>query len=111
MTATALQELLERADRLLKSPSPLVRSAGETCLARARRFLATHQPFDIELTCACCTRPGRAWLATGVADDFLHPLCCGACIAEWRTSHQGARVIKRDGRDWEERPETARRAA
>lgn len=111
MTATQLLALITEADRKLKSPSAVVRELGVSKLNQAQRFLATGQPFEIELTCANCTRPGRAWFATGVADNYLHPLCSRACIAEWKASHQGARVLKRDGRDFEERPAHARRQA
>ena len=111
MTASQLLHLITEADRLLKSPSHVVHQQGLAAFHRARRWLASGEPFEIEMTCAHCTRPGRAWFATGVADDYLHPLCSRACIAEWKTSHQGARVLKRDGRDYVEQPATARRAA
>lgn len=111
MTATALQQLLTEADRKLKSPSAVVRELGLGLFRRVQRFMASGQPFDVELTCANCTRPRRAWFATGVADEFLHPLCSRVCIADWKASHQGARVLKRDGRDYVEQPERARRAA
>lgn len=111
MTASALAKILNEANRFANSPSEVVRERGMGLLRRAERFLASGQPFDVELTCGNCTRPGRAWFATGVADDYLHPLCSRACIAEWKASHQGARVLMRDGRDWVERPQMARRAA
>lgn len=111
MTATALHQLIVRAAKLADARSASVRAIGLEALEKAEKFLASGQAFDVELTCACCTRPSRPWLATGVADDYLHPLCSGVCVAEWRGSHQGARVLRRDGRDWAEQPIQARRAA
>lgn len=111
MTATQLQQILEEADRKLSSPAPARRELGLGLLRRVERWLASGEPFEIELPCANCTRPRRSWFATGVADLRLHPLCSRACIADWKASHQGARVLMRDGRDFVERPERARRAA
>jgi hypothetical protein len=116
MTASALLQLLLEADRLGNSPSQVVRDRGLSCLRRAERFLSSGQPFEIELTCSSCTRRRRGWFATGVADERLHPLCSRACISDWKASHQGARVLMRDGRDWVERaqqrqPAPGRRAA
>src|SRR5687768_4150599 len=86
VTLNAICDLIDRAVRMARNPSPVLQCEAAALLARVERHLPTAL-LEPEVTCGRCTRESRTWFATAVADGQLWPLCSRACVAGWR-AHQ-----------------------
>lgn len=100
MTLNAIVDLVARAERLARNPSPVLHAEAAAMLARAERHLPTAR-LEPEVTCAACERDGRAWFGTAVAYGDLWPLCSRACVTYWR-QHRVGRVFMRSEREWQD---------